>query len=485
MSSDADPSRLTDRLGTRWATIETSYKWHASCRHSHPAADALLALLARDQIGHDDIAAVTARVHQGALDVLGRVIDPQNVHQAKFSMGTVLGLIAVHGHAGLDEFETHAFGDPRVAAFVRASTMVLDPEVDAAYPAPLDRQSRGDDDTTAERSRRASTCRRAIRETRLSRAEIADKGVRLARYRDARDGSAGARRDRSHLAARSGAACGAHRRANRVSLFDAEASALSRRRRCAVAGRFSAARIRSARCCRSEAELCAQFGLSRQTIREAIRLLVELGLASRRQGVGTRVERRDVTQTYVQRFEQVSDIWQYVEETSRKVLKVADVPASRAPAPVAGRSRSTLANARGTTVRGRRAQPDRVDAGLRRAGIRRGDRREESRSRADLLADRAAIRREGESHSPGHLRDLRSAPRSPRCLRVPARSVGLSVAREYVSTAGEVFEVTISVHPADRYHYSMQLDLAYASDSAFTAERLTLPAGLRGSSSKK
>src|SRR5262252_7019754 len=65
MSSDADPSRLTDRLGSRWATIETSYKWHASCRHSHPAADALLALLARDRLAATDIASVTARVHQG------------------------------------------------------------------------------------------------------------------------------------------------------------------------------------------------------------------------------------------------------------------------------------------------------------------------------------------------------------------------------------------------------------------------------------
>jgi 2-methylcitrate dehydratase PrpD len=41
MSSDADPSRLTDRLGERWALTETSFKFHASCRHTHPAADAL------------------------------------------------------------------------------------------------------------------------------------------------------------------------------------------------------------------------------------------------------------------------------------------------------------------------------------------------------------------------------------------------------------------------------------------------------------
>src|SRR5690242_7208289 len=36
MSSDADPARLTDGLGTRWAILETSFKYHASCRHTHP-----------------------------------------------------------------------------------------------------------------------------------------------------------------------------------------------------------------------------------------------------------------------------------------------------------------------------------------------------------------------------------------------------------------------------------------------------------------
>jgi hypothetical protein len=28
MSTDADPAKLTDRLGTRWALPETSFKFH-------------------------------------------------------------------------------------------------------------------------------------------------------------------------------------------------------------------------------------------------------------------------------------------------------------------------------------------------------------------------------------------------------------------------------------------------------------------------
>jgi len=134
MSSDADPSRLVDGLGTRWALCETSYKFHASCRHTHPAADALLGLMQREGLKHGDIAKVTTRVHQGAIDVLGRVVVPQTVHQAKFSMGTVLGLIAVHGKAGLVEFEEFSLSDAEVSAFREKVSMQLDAEVDGAYP---------------------------------------------------------------------------------------------------------------------------------------------------------------------------------------------------------------------------------------------------------------------------------------------------------------------------------------------------------------
>ncbi|WP_151639429.1 MmgE/PrpD family protein [Noviherbaspirillum aerium] len=134
MSSDADPARLTDRLMERWATIETSFKFHASCRHTHPAADALLQVMQANGLAPEQIARITARVHQGAIDVLGPVTNPVTVHQGKFSMGTVLGLIAVFGNAGILEFD-NSFKDPRVVAVHDKVSMTLDQEVDTAYPA--------------------------------------------------------------------------------------------------------------------------------------------------------------------------------------------------------------------------------------------------------------------------------------------------------------------------------------------------------------
>ncbi|QWE17209.1 MmgE/PrpD family protein [Polynucleobacter sp. AP-Nino-20-G2] len=133
MSSDANPSKLVDSLGSRWAIAETSFKYHASCRHTHPAADALLQVMLAHQLKPSDIAKVETLVHQGAIDVLGPVIDPATVHQSKFSMGTVLALIAHYQFAGLQEFDQH-FHDDDICAFRDRVTMTLDPEVDGAYP---------------------------------------------------------------------------------------------------------------------------------------------------------------------------------------------------------------------------------------------------------------------------------------------------------------------------------------------------------------
>ena len=182
MSSDADESRLVDRLGERWALAETSFKFHASCRHTHPAADALLEAMRTHRLGADDIESVVARVHQGAIDVLGPVVDPQTVHQAKFSMGTVLGLVATRGRASLADFDAD-WCAPDVVAFRERVHMALDDEVDAAYP----RRWIGKVEL---RTRDGRVFAARVDEPKgdpgntLSPQEVDDKAMRLAQYRD-------------------------------------------------------------------------------------------------------------------------------------------------------------------------------------------------------------------------------------------------------------------------------------------------------------
>jgi 2-methylcitrate dehydratase PrpD len=181
LSTDAMPERLTDGLGRRWALTETSFKVHASCRHTHPAADALLALMQEHQLAPDDIRAVTAHVHQAAIDVLGAVTNPQTVHQSKFSMGFVLALIALHGHAALTDFTDATLADQRVRAFHDRVRMQLDPEIDHEYPRRwIGRVTVGLQDGRELERRVVSP--KGDPDNTLSRDELVAKAVKLAEY---------------------------------------------------------------------------------------------------------------------------------------------------------------------------------------------------------------------------------------------------------------------------------------------------------------
>ncbi|NDP43946.1 MAG: MmgE/PrpD family protein [Aromatoleum sp.] len=180
MSRDAEPAKLTDRLGERWALAETSFKYHASCRHTHPAADALLQVVVEHDLAPGQIARVTAHVHQAAIDVLGPVVDLTTVHQAKFSMGTVLAIAATFRRAGLREF-ADCFRDPGVVSLCERVRMAFDPEVEAAYP----RRWVGKVDVETTDGR---TLHGRVDEPKgdpgntLSRAELTEKALRLAEF---------------------------------------------------------------------------------------------------------------------------------------------------------------------------------------------------------------------------------------------------------------------------------------------------------------
>jgi len=132
-SQDHDVRKLSHRLGERWCVLETSFKFHASCRHTHPAADALQAAMQENGLKAEDIKQVTCHVHQAAIDVLGPVKVPKTIHQAKFCMAATLGLIAVHNRAGLSEF-AHVLEDNKALSFLDRIHMKLDDEVEKTYP---------------------------------------------------------------------------------------------------------------------------------------------------------------------------------------------------------------------------------------------------------------------------------------------------------------------------------------------------------------
>jgi len=70
----------------------------------------------------------------------------------------------------------------------------------------------------------------------------------------------------------------------------------------------------------TEAELCDTLRVSRHTIREALRRLVDVGLVERRQGAGTVVLSREPMRGMVQSLRSIEALFQYAADTRLQVI---------------------------------------------------------------------------------------------------------------------------------------------------------------------
>lgn len=69
-----------------------------------------------------------------------------------------------------------------------------------------------------------------------------------------------------------------------------------------------------------ELQLSEQYGVSRHTVREAIRQVAAMGLISRQQGIGTRVTAKSAAPRYTASLSTLSDLFQYTKRTRLKLL---------------------------------------------------------------------------------------------------------------------------------------------------------------------
>ncbi|MBX6331272.1 MAG: GntR family transcriptional regulator [Gemmatimonadaceae bacterium] len=80
----------------------------------------------------------------------------------------------------------------------------------------------------------------------------------------------------------------------------------------------------------TEMELCTQYGVSRHTVREALRLLSDAGLISRRRRIGTEVVARTPAAAYRQPTNSIADFLQYAEASRVVVLRTRRVTSDAA-----------------------------------------------------------------------------------------------------------------------------------------------------------
>lgn len=207
----------------------------------------------------------------------------------------------------------------------------------------------------------------------------------------------------------------------------------------------------------TEDALCRRFGVSRHTVREALRHLRDEGLVASRQGAGTRVVRRSTSPLYTSSISSVEELLQYATEARYEVDRSGIVVAD-----------ATLAERLGCPI-GRRW--------LRVEGIRTiaGQQEPVCWTEVFILSDYAGIglmigRRPGPIYSwieemygvrIGEVRQVLRAEPMPEqvalALGCEPGSTAIGIQRSYHLVGGDLVEVAFNLHPADRFTYELTL----------------------------
>jgi DNA-binding GntR family transcriptional regulator len=201
----------------------------------------------------------------------------------------------------------------------------------------------------------------------------------------------------------------------------------------------------------TELEISRSFGVSRHTVRDALRILNSAGLIQRRRRVGTIVTAQNESKEFVQPLPGFDELLQYGRDI-RLVIDSYDAPfACTLAAELGLDSKSWL------RIEGRRGPEERLIgtttiiirrdcvppvSHLRRSETSLGDLIEES---SDLVVARIDQEISAVSVGRGTARVLKSTAGAP----------ALRARRLYYEKSGNLFLATESIHPADRFSYKL------------------------------
>ena len=119
---------VTERLGEEYEILNTSFKRHASCGHTHGAIDATLILTQQYNIPVDGIDTITVGTYPIAVNVVGTNYAPESSLEAKFSLPYCVAIALINGKAGLTDFSENNIANPKVHELASKIQVKNDPE---------------------------------------------------------------------------------------------------------------------------------------------------------------------------------------------------------------------------------------------------------------------------------------------------------------------------------------------------------------------
>jgi 2-methylcitrate dehydratase PrpD len=108
MADSVNTEGLFEGLGSDFYIMGQYIKFHAACRHIHPAIDGLLAIMRKESLTYREIDALNISTYPVALSFCGTSTPPETAEAAKFSLATSCAMAAVYGDAGEQRYSMQA-----------------------------------------------------------------------------------------------------------------------------------------------------------------------------------------------------------------------------------------------------------------------------------------------------------------------------------------------------------------------------------------
>jgi 2-methylcitrate dehydratase PrpD len=133
---DGSPDAVTAGLGEGWKLPGSSIKPYPSCRHTHSAVDATLALKREYGISVDDVDSIEIDAYQATLDLTDNPT-PAHPYAAKFSVHYCVARALEDGALRPADFSDDLIAEPALRDLMLRTTARLDPELNARAPQEL------------------------------------------------------------------------------------------------------------------------------------------------------------------------------------------------------------------------------------------------------------------------------------------------------------------------------------------------------------
>ena len=217
-----------------------------------------------------------------------------------------------------------------------------------------------------------------------------------------------------------------------------------------------------------EHELVAAHNVSRHTVRESLRMLEDLGLIDRQQGLGTVVQANRADESYVQVLRSPADLMQYPAESRLSVLGSEPVTADRSLAKVLscrkGETWQRIRTVRKLSTTGVAICSSDIYVVPEYASVAK----KISRSRRPVYE---IIERTFDERIKSVEVDFRAGLVSAQvaeALEVEAGIPSLTLVRRYVGRSGKQFEVSVAEHPAENFSYTLKLTRGWLSGDGWS-----------------